>query len=423
VRRTGETLAVIAIGLYLAVNFAGSVRNRARLLRPVPPAPGGSPQVRWIDVTHRARWLGVTARARFWVALAMLAAGQVLPLSGVARLTTYGFPMVLLSLNRRHAPGGHELWGRHAESQIRTGKNPSAVRAAYFSAITLLIIGIVALLVTAVLMTLSFGDLAGPDGRWHPALVADDPHLWRLVPIRLLAVDLLVVVVAVLLASGVMYRLARGKAAQDAKDKLAHDRRPQIIFLRNFSDDDVTIQTSPLTRKSVVDKLGLRQFETFEEILVRYLSVYGPVVAVNDPRLRKAPLGAARESFPHDAWQDGVAEHLDASAMIVVAASPDRATDGLRWELDQIRRRGLLPRTIFVVPPYPARQVLTRWPVFQDLADGLAVPAEVAPHADHLLVLTVSRDGQWQGFRAAHRTDWAYAVAMAAAAEQILDPA
>jgi len=419
VKRTGEALAVIVVGLYLAANLVGSVRNRARRLKPVTPAPVDSPRIRWLDVSRRAWKLGLVARARFWLAVVALVLAQILPVSTTVRVAFYAFPVLLFTLNRRHTPGGREVWGRHAESQVNTGKNPVAARAGFLGATALLLAALVALLASAVLVTLCYGDIVGPDGRWHPTLIADDPHPWRLVPVRLLAADLLVVVVALLLASGVVYRLARAVAARDAREKLALDRRPPIIFLRNFSDDNVTIQTSPLTRKSMIDKLGIRQFERFEEILVRYLSVYGPVVAVNDPRLRRAPLGAARESFPHDAWQEGVAKYLDSSAMIVVAAAPDRATDGLQWELKQIDRGELLRKTVFVVPPYSAQQVLSRWSVFQKLAGRIAFPPEVVRHADHTLVLTPGCDGTWRGFRAAHRTDWAYAVALAAAAEQI----
>ena len=333
-------------------------------------------------------------------------------------MVAYSLSILLFTLGRRHTPGGTELWGKHAESQVRTGKNPVAAQVAFLTSGALLLAGLLALMVPAVLMALSFTDVTGADGRWHPALMADDPHAWRVVPVRLLAADLLVGVVALLLASGVAYRFARLRAARDANEKRAQDRRPPIIFLRNFADDEVTIRTSPLTRKSMVEKLGLRQFERFEEILVRYLSVYGPVVAVNDPRREGARLGAARESFPHDGWQDGVAKYLHECQMIVVAAAPDRPTEGLRWELEQISHPDLLAKTVFVVPPYPARQVLSRWRVFQQLATRISVPPDVATSADHVLVLAPGSGGAWHGFRAARRTDWAYAVALAATAEQ-----
>ncbi|MFJ6153958.1 hypothetical protein [Micromonospora profundi] len=418
--RTGQTLALLLLGLYAATNLVGWARNAARGTRAVSGTPVDSPRVRWHDVSGRSARLAAAARGRFWLIVLLMAASQALPLPTPAKAALLGVAPLFYSLGRRHTPGERELWGRHAPSQVRTERNRATAMAWFVLSGALLVLGLLSLLAPAMLLQVGSTEEVGPGGRWHPTVMADGPHGWRLVPVHLLVADLLAVSVILLWASGFLYRLARRRSALDAPRKLEADTRAPIIFLRNFSDDEGTIRTSPMTRKAAVDKLGLIQFERFEEILVRYLSVYGPVIAVNNPNSRRAPLGAARESLAHDDWQKAIGERIDSCTMIVVAAAPEADTPGLRWELEQIVERGALARTVLVVPPYPASQVVPRWRRFLTMGTRFDVPDSTTEYADRILLLTNGHDGVWDSYHGRQRTDWAYAVALAAAAEGVI---
>lgn len=415
--RTGWYLAFLFLALYGTLNGIGWARERARGIRAVTGVPADAPGIRWLDVSGRATRLSRHTRMRFWAVLTVVGLSQALPLPTAVQAAALGLIPIIFTLGRRHAPGTRQIWGRHAEPQIRTRKNQTQAGVVVFLSGATLMLGLTALTVPSILLALSATDEVLPNGRWHPLVLADEPHAWRLVPVPLLILDTLALALLLLAISGALYRLARRRSLLSAPQKIAVDDRAPIIFLRNFSDDEVTIRTSPLTRKSMMDKLGGRQFERFEEILVRYLSAYGPVIAVNNPNSKQAPLGAARESLPHDSWQAAVRAHIDSSALIVVAAAPGVVTDGLSWELEQIAGRSALSRTLIVVPPYPAAQLRERWRRFLSMATRIDIPTGTAEFVDQILVLADRTGSGWVAYHARHRTDWAYAVALAAAAE------
>ncbi|THV28984.1 hypothetical protein [Glycomyces paridis] len=420
--RTGWNLAFIFITLYATLNLLGWLRERCRGVRAASGVPAGIPGVRWLDVSERSTRLARRARMRFWTMLVLVGLSQALPLPTAVSAAVLGLLPVVYTLGRRHAPGTNQIWGRHAEPQVRTHRNQGRAGIGVFLSSVTFVLGLVALLVPAILLALSATDEVTANGRWHPVVLADEPFAWRLIPVPLLIIDTLAVALMLLTISGALYRYARRQSLLDTTQKLEADNRAPIIFLRNFSDDEVTIRTSPLTRKSIMDKLGGHQFERFEEILVRYLSTYGPVIAVNNPNSKQAPLGAARESLAHDAWQATVGSRLDSSAMIVVAAAPGAVTKGLSWELEQIADRSALPRTLLVIPPYPSGQLRNRWRRFLEMATKIDIPSGTTDHVDQILVLANRGNSEWDAYHARHRTDWAYAVALAVAAETVDRP-
>lgn len=415
--RAGWNLAIIFITMYATLNGIGWLRERYRGVRAVSGTPQDVPGVRWLDVSERSARLARHVRARFWTMLVLVGLSQGLPLPTAVSAAVLGLVPIVYTLGRLQAPGANQIWGRHAEPQVRTRRHQGQAGAGVFLSSATFILGFLALLVPAMLLAMCATEEVMANGRWHPVVLADDPQAWRLVPVPLLILDTLAVALMLLVISGALYRYARRRSLLNTTQKLEADNRAPIIFLRNFSDDEVTIRTSPLTRKSMMDKLGGRQFERFEEILVRYLSTYGPVIAVNNPEARQAPLGAARESLPHDAWQATVQSRIDSSALIVVAAAPGSVTEGLSWELEQIAGRSALTRTLLVVPPYPANQLRDRWRRFMQMAAGIDIPAGTADHVDQILVVANRGSSGWDAYHARHRTDWAYAVALAAAAE------
>ena len=86
----------------------------------------------------------------------------------------------------------------------------------------------------------------------------------------------------------------------------------------------------------------------FEELLVFGLAQTGPLIAIGNPSDPRTPIGASRQYFGPGEWQDQVLTHMSHARVIVVSLS---TTVALGWELDQIRERGHLHKSLFIVPP------------------------------------------------------------------------
>jgi len=149
--------------------------------------------------------------------------------------------------------------------------------------------------------------------------------------------------------------------------------------------------------------------------LVRHLNKVGPVVAINPPGTRLAPLGAARETLADDAWRNTVKDWMAAARLIVFAAPPGAWTPGLLWELEQVRAAGLWSRTLIVTPPMPAEHLQWRWNCFAaSLPEGW--PLRMGLPADPADVLAVSfNNGEVAAITARQRNEWTYAAALQAA--------
>ena len=155
-------------------------------------------------------------------------------------------------------------------------------------------------------------------------------------------------------------------------------------------------------------------------MLVRYLSRYGPVIAVHPPRSRLAPLRAARETIDSADWHSAVADWMARSALIVFLAPPDRVTQGRQWELRTVGEHDRWDRALIVVPPVPAEQLKARWRAFGAACAGLWPFTVADPVADPGTLMLAFRHGRWDVTTADQRTEWSYAAAL----ERVLgDPA
>ena len=215
-----------------------------------------------------------------------------------------------------------------------------------------------------------------------------------------------------LVAGAVLFWLARRLGAANARRLMLRDPRPPVLYLRSFGDDRLRLRTATLGRLSLVGRFTLRRFDRFEEVLVRHLSRYGPVIAVSPPSTRLAPLAAARETIYSADWQAVVTSWMAQSARIVFLAPPGRVTEGLQWELRAVAEHGQWDKAIMVVPPVPAEQLQTRWRAF-GAAHGRLWPFTVAgPLVDPLALVLAFRRGQWDVTTADRRTEWSYAAAL-----------
>ena len=123
-----------------------------------------------------------------------------------------------------------------------------------------------------------------------------------------------------------------------AKELRSLDRRPPILLLRSFGDDERTVLGFSLV------SLGSK---TLEEAIVAGLSRYGPVIAIGRPGEELPPLGAAREYIGHDDWKVRVNDLMAESQLCVMILG---TSEGLIWELRQLWR-WLHEKDILIVIP------------------------------------------------------------------------
>jgi hypothetical protein len=131
-------------------------------------------------------------------------------------------------------------------------------------------------------------------------------------------------------------------------DEACHrDSRPPVLFLRTFRDDQVSLleaHTSKIVRFFDPDvDLG-----TLEQLVVMNLIHQGPVIGLGNPADKLPPIGAAREYIRKGDWQAVIESLMEKSARIVLALEFSR---NLQWEVETIRNKKLLQKTITLIPP------------------------------------------------------------------------
>src|SRR6185369_11282459 len=210
----------------------------------------------------------------------------------------------------------------------------------------------------------------------------------------------------------VIFLVARRLGSADARRLMLRDPRPPVLYLRSFTDDRLRLRAATLGRPSLVERFTPRRFGRFEEVLVRHLSRYGPVIAVNPPGTRLGPLRAAQETIEPANWQSAVAGWMAHSALIVFLAPPSRVTQGLPWELRTVAEHGQLDKALVVVPPVPAEQLQARWRALGAACAGLWPFTVARPLADPRALVLAFRHGRWDVATADTRTEWSYAAAL-----------
>jgi hypothetical protein len=235
-----------------------------------------------------------------------------------------------------------------------------------------------------------------------------------------LATDLEWTGLGLLVLGAVIFCVARRLGSVDARRLMLSDPRPPVLYLRSSGDDRLRLWTATLGSSSLVERFTFRRLDRFEEVLIRYLSRYGPVIAVHPPGSRLAPLRAARETIDSADWHSAVANWMARSALIVFLAPPDRVTQGRQWELRTVGEHDRWDRALIVVPPVPAEQLKARWRAFGAACAGLWPFTVAGPVADPGTLMLAFRHGRWDVTTADQRTEWSYAAAL----ERVLgDPA
>jgi hypothetical protein len=124
----------------------------------------------------------------------------------------------------------------------------------------------------------------------------------------------------------------------DADSLLAVDRRPPILFLRSFDDDEK--QRFSTSQKALLDF-------SLETRLSNHFSRFGPFVAIGSPKETMPQPGAARVLLSNDEWQPRVVRWMkDAQTIIMYSGK----THWVNWELRQVIENACSTRLILMIP-------------------------------------------------------------------------
>jgi len=404
--RAVATVVALTTGVCLVVVGLSRVRARRFRLRtvatsPVHPAPDVD------DVSTDARHLrrmGVTLIAAQIVAVNLLVLGICALLDVFRGLS----PWVAIGLVALGLGGG--LWFTHWQRRRELeaigpetdGWRPSvpAPTGALVGAVAVaLLVGGMALLAYGA-ADLAFGSSLRTLER-AASLDIDPGQLSG----ALLALGLLLIAIG-----GFAFRFARMRARAHADALRQQDRRPAILYLRSFEDDQLSVATVLSARRPFFELFRVRGTDPFEETITWELAPYGPVIAVGRPGRSLASLGAAREYLPEDRWQEDVADLMHDSRAIVMTIG---ATDGLRWEVQRVAAEQYIGKTIFVVPPLDEETLRHRWQFTADELHAAGVdPPPLPDDVVNVLTAVLGPSATWQVTVATTRDEATYRAAI-----------
>lgn len=223
----------------------------------------------------------------------------------------------------------------------------------------------------------------------------------------------LLMLVAPVTFAWVLDRFGQRLARRGLQATLATDTRPYFLYLRGFDEDKLRIDES-VGRRGFLELFTPFGRPRFEEVLVEYLSRYGPVIAISGGKQVLADLGAAKISLGNHEWQDRVVEWSRGARAVVMSATPREVRAGLEWEMQHVSSQADGIRIMLVVSPWSRREVARRWAGFLERAGVLALfhPLVEHPQPNGVQVMTYSPGRGWRGYGAKRRWDWSYAASI-----------
>lgn len=132
--------------------------------------------------------------------------------------------------------------------------------------------------------------------------------------------------------------LAQRYLQTPAANLLAGDKRPPVLFLRSFPDDEKP--QFKLLDNSFLDF-------SLETRLAKHFRHFGPFVAVASPRDTIPQLGAARTTVADPQWQSNIVAWISRANAIVLYAGK---THWVNWELARIIDANGIGKLILLVP-------------------------------------------------------------------------
>jgi len=130
-----------------------------------------------------------------------------------------------------------------------------------------------------------------------------------------------------------------------------------VLYLRSFKDDtDIKPIYMPDTDSPIRSMLWPRI--RFEELVATTVSSsFGHLITVGGAGERLPLPGALRTYYTEDTWREGIRKTaLECRAIIIVAG----LTTSLQWEIQQLRKWGVLSKCLFLLPPDSPEQSTKR---------------------------------------------------------------
>lgn len=124
----------------------------------------------------------------------------------------------------------------------------------------------------------------------------------------------------------------------DADSLLTADRRPPMLFLRSFGDDEK--ETYRGSKKAFLDF-------SLEARLSNHFSRFSPFVAIGSPYDPVPQFGAARVHLSDDEWQPRVLSWIRGAKAIIMYSG---TTHWINWELRQVVKNERATRLILMIP-------------------------------------------------------------------------
>lgn len=268
---------------------------------------------------------------------------------------------------------------------------------------SMIVFAVPSLVRDAILGSVTFGDQQGRD----------------IVPFVLDMSALSVVLVAFLSWTAALGRFARRLRTLAADRDHRRRPRPEVLYLRAFTDDRRLVGAGDFIRRPATEVLSFRARVPFEEMVAQALDRHGRVVSITEPGtpLLYLPLGASHERLSDEEWQAAVRTHMRAAALVVIVAG---TTPGLLWEVADATRQGLLDRVLLVFPPDGHDDELrTRW---RESAATIAAAGgpelELPVDAATVLAVQIAETGPRRIVVADRRDQHTYAAAIAACSPQ-----
>jgi hypothetical protein len=140
-------------------------------------------------------------------------------------------------------------------------------------------------------------------------------------------------------ASTLMISRATQALQPSADEQQAADRRPPIVLLRSFRDDDASFYTQTSEHNYEATRL--------EEAVAEHFLAYGPFLTIGKPGEAKPKLGAGRRHARGD-WRVVVTDWMDQALILLVVPGTGA---GLAWELETLVERHHARKLLVLMPP------------------------------------------------------------------------
>jgi hypothetical protein len=204
-----------------------------------------------------------------------------------------------------------------------------------------------------------------------------------------------------------------------ADSLLAVDKRPPILFLRSFADDER--QQYANSQRALLDF-------SLETRLANHFHRFGPFIAIGSPKETVPQPGAARVLLADSEWQSRVVDWMKGSNLIIMYCG---TTQWVNWELRKVVESGRATSLILMFPEIKSRraaarnrEIASRVEQIRDVFRDTPWNEELREFDDFagLRAMLFCADGSMIMIKSKSRSREAYHLAALLAHRQLLEP-